>query len=97
MQIIDHDSYLADLVASEAAKLWLTPGRNRLLRVLSLSGLAICVGSVFLPGLSSRFFKVRRDLSDGVVKRIVTTLRPVRKSLVMRRLLTEEIDGDKAV
>lgn len=47
MQIIDHDSYLADLVASEEAKLWLTPGRSKFLRVLRLVGLALCFGSVW--------------------------------------------------
>lgn len=47
MQVIDHDSYLAELVASEEAKLWLTPGRSRLLRVLRLVGLALCFGSVW--------------------------------------------------
>lgn len=53
MQIIDHDSYLADLIASEEAKLWLTPRRSRSLRILSLVGLALCVGSVFFVGVSS--------------------------------------------
>lgn len=53
MQIIDHDSYLAEPIASEEAKLWLTPGRSRFLRILSLTGLALCVGSVFFVGVSS--------------------------------------------
>lgn len=47
MQIIDHDSYLAERVAFEEAKLWLTPGRSKLLRVLRLVGLALCFGSIW--------------------------------------------------
>lgn len=67
MQIIDHNSYLADLVASEEAKLWLTPGRSRLLRVLSLTGLALCVGSVFFVGVSSTNIIITRVAVGGTV------------------------------
>lgn len=47
MQIIDHDSYLAKLVAFEEAKLWLTPGRSKFLRALRIFGLALCFGSAW--------------------------------------------------
>lgn len=69
MQIIDHDSYLADLVASEEAKLWLTPGRSKFLRVLRLVGLALCFGSVwFIMSNSARLFSGLSSTATIVLK-----------------------------
>jgi hypothetical protein len=63
MHIIDHDSYLAELVASEEAKLWITPGRSRVLRVLSSVGLLLYFSGMWFLSLS----RISQDLKVLVV------------------------------